>query len=92
MPEPTFQDDCFVGFANLIVVLLMVEDHEIIVDMVDTVVSEVSDDQRHTIRGELERTLKEVAAETGNAFWPMALAIARYRNTRLRSTHFVSIV
>jgi hypothetical protein len=91
MPEPTFQDDCFVGFAILIVVLLMVEDQEIIVDMVDTVISEVSDDQQ-TIRGELERTLKEVAAKTGNAFWPMALAIARYRNTRLRSTHFVSIV
>jgi hypothetical protein len=72
--------------------LLTVEDHDIIVDMVEAVLSEVPNDQQTGIRGEMETKLTEVAVETGNAFQPLALAIAHLRNTTLKSTHFVSFI
>jgi len=82
----------FYQVGLLAAVLLTVEDQEIILDMVESVISEAPENHRHRIGIDLQGVMKEVASQTGNSFEPLAHAIVQLRNTRLQSTHFVSFI
>jgi len=82
----------FYQVGLLVAMLLTVEDQEIILDIVEAVISEAPENHRHRIGINLQGLMKEVASQTGNSFEPLAHAIVQLRNTRLQSTHFVSFI
>lgn len=90
----TFQNNYSIGFATFIVVLLTAKDDEIISDMRKIIIVE-SNYQRDDIRGEVEEEIGEFDSATGdtfpgNAFQPLAVALAHIRNARIGSPNFVS--